>query len=129
MPTKEVLFHQENAPVHKSVVANAAVLDCGFELVNHLPYPLIWHPMQPQTCVPVYFHDEAAPPLVSFQGHFDSFFSTIALAKLPLLKSWITVQCECIFAEIKQSVYEKITFNGLPHKVKMQYVHFRSHTE
>ena len=36
--TKGVLFHQDNAPAHKSVVAMAAVRDCGFELVDHPPY-------------------------------------------------------------------------------------------
>ena len=36
---KGVLFHQDNAPAaHKSVVALAAVCDCGFELVDHPPY-------------------------------------------------------------------------------------------
>lgn len=35
---KGVLFHQDNASAHKSVVAMTAVRDCGFELVNHLPY-------------------------------------------------------------------------------------------
>ena len=35
---KGVLFHQDNAPAHKSVVAIAAVSDCGFELVDHPPY-------------------------------------------------------------------------------------------
>ena len=29
--TKGVLFHQDNAPAHKSVVAMAAVRDCVFE--------------------------------------------------------------------------------------------------
>ena len=33
-----VLFYQNNAPAHKSVVAMAAVRDCGFELVDHPPY-------------------------------------------------------------------------------------------
>ena len=33
-----VLFHQDNAPAHKSVVAMAAVHDCGFELVDHHPH-------------------------------------------------------------------------------------------
>ncbi|XP_052827628.1 histone-lysine N-methyltransferase SETMAR-like [Octopus bimaculoides] len=36
--TKGVLLHQDNAPVHKSVIARAAVNDCGFGLVDHLPY-------------------------------------------------------------------------------------------
>ncbi|GLD62679.1 histone-lysine N-methyltransferase SETMAR-like protein [Lates japonicus] len=36
--TKGVLFHQDNAAAHKSVVAMAAVRDCGFELVNDPPY-------------------------------------------------------------------------------------------
>ena len=30
-----VLFHQDNAPAHKSVVAMAAVCNCDFELVDH----------------------------------------------------------------------------------------------
>ena len=33
-----VLFHQDNSPAHKSVVAMAAVHDCDFELVDHPPY-------------------------------------------------------------------------------------------
>ena len=36
--TKGVLFHKDNVPVHKSVVAMAAVRECGFALVDHLPY-------------------------------------------------------------------------------------------
>ena len=36
--TKRVLFRLDNAPAHKSVVAMAAVCDCGFELVDHPPY-------------------------------------------------------------------------------------------
>ena len=36
--TKGVLFHQDNAPAHKSVVAMAAVRDCGFELVDRPLY-------------------------------------------------------------------------------------------
>ena len=36
--TKGVLFHQDNAPAHNSVVAMAAVHDCGFALVDHPPY-------------------------------------------------------------------------------------------
>ena len=35
---KGVLFHQDNAPAHKCVVAMAAECDCGFELVDHPPY-------------------------------------------------------------------------------------------
>ena len=35
---KRVLFHQDNAPAHKSVVAVAAVNDPAFELVDHPPY-------------------------------------------------------------------------------------------
>ena len=34
---KGVLFLQDNAPAHKSVVAMAAVHECGFELVDHAP--------------------------------------------------------------------------------------------
>ena len=36
--SKGVLFHQDNAPAHKPVVAMAVVRDCGFELVDHPPY-------------------------------------------------------------------------------------------
>ena len=32
------MFHNDNAPAHKSVVAMAAVHDCGFGLVDHPPY-------------------------------------------------------------------------------------------
>ena len=35
---KGVLFRQDNAPAHKSVVAVAVVRDCGFERVDHPPY-------------------------------------------------------------------------------------------
>ena len=35
--TKGFLFHQDNASAHKSVIAMAAVHDCGFELVDHSP--------------------------------------------------------------------------------------------
>ena len=37
--TKGVLLHQDNAPAHKSLVAMSAVHDCGFELIDHPPYP------------------------------------------------------------------------------------------
>ncbi|KAK3108393.1 hypothetical protein FSP39_007025 [Pinctada imbricata] len=36
---KGVLFHQDNAPVHKSVTAMAAIHDCGFNLIQYPPYP------------------------------------------------------------------------------------------
>ena len=32
------MFHQYNAPAHKSVIAMAAVRNCGSELVDHLLY-------------------------------------------------------------------------------------------
>ena len=35
---KGVLFHQDNAPAHKSAVTMAAVSGCGFELADHPPY-------------------------------------------------------------------------------------------
>ena len=43
-----MLFHQDNAPVHKSVIAMAAIHDCGFKLIEHPPYapdlaPLDFH--------------------------------------------------------------------------------------
>ena len=36
--TNGVLFYQDNAPAHKYVVAMLAMLDCGFEVVDHPPY-------------------------------------------------------------------------------------------
>ena len=36
--TKGAPFHQDNAPAQKSVVAMAAVCDCGLEQVDHPPY-------------------------------------------------------------------------------------------
>lgn len=33
-----VLFHQDNAPVHKAAIAMAAIQEAGFELVEHPPY-------------------------------------------------------------------------------------------
>ena len=33
-----MLFHQDNAPVHKSVIAMAAIHDCGFKLIEHPHY-------------------------------------------------------------------------------------------
>ncbi len=38
----------------------------------------------------------------------DLIFSAIAMAKLPLSKSWITVHCKCILEETVQFVSEKI---------------------
>jgi histone-lysine N-methyltransferase SETMAR len=35
---RRVLFHQDNAPVHKSSVAMAAIRDAGFEVLEHPPY-------------------------------------------------------------------------------------------
>ncbi|KAK3100612.1 hypothetical protein FSP39_022596 [Pinctada imbricata] len=36
--TKGALFLQDNAPVHKSVTAMAAIYDCSFNLIEHPPY-------------------------------------------------------------------------------------------
>lgn len=36
--SKEVLFHQKNAPAHTSFLSTAAVRDHEFELVDHPPY-------------------------------------------------------------------------------------------
>ena len=38
MLRRGVLFHQDNAPFHKSVVAMAAFHECGFELVQRQLY-------------------------------------------------------------------------------------------
>lgn len=38
--TKVYFFYQDHAPVQTSLVSMAVVRDCGFELVNHLPYSL-----------------------------------------------------------------------------------------
>ena len=32
------MFHQDNAFAHKSVTAMSTVHDCGFELIDYLPY-------------------------------------------------------------------------------------------
>ena len=45
---KGVLFHQDSAPAHKSVVAIAAMHDCGFELGDH-------HPCSPDLAPSDYF--------------------------------------------------------------------------
>ena len=34
---KGMLFHQDNALSHKSVITTAAINDCGFELIQHPP--------------------------------------------------------------------------------------------
>lgn len=36
--TRGVLFHQDNAPVHKSTIAMATIREQGFELLQHPPY-------------------------------------------------------------------------------------------
>lgn len=38
MLRRGVLFHQDNAPVHKARVSITAILESGFELVDHPPY-------------------------------------------------------------------------------------------
>ena len=38
MLRRSVLFHKNNAPAYKSVVAMAAIHECGFKLVQHPPY-------------------------------------------------------------------------------------------
>ena len=35
---KGMLFHRDNATAHMSVIAMAAINDCGFELMQHPPY-------------------------------------------------------------------------------------------
>lgn len=35
---KGVLFHQDNAPAHKSTVAMATIHHCGYKLIEHPPY-------------------------------------------------------------------------------------------
>ena len=36
--SKGLLFHQDNAPAHRSVITMAAINDCDFELIQHPPY-------------------------------------------------------------------------------------------
>lgn len=36
--TKGVIFHQDNAPAHKSAVVMAKIHECGFQLAEHPPY-------------------------------------------------------------------------------------------
>ena len=42
--TKGVLFHQDNAPVHKSGIVMAAIHDCGFKLIENPPYSPVLAP-------------------------------------------------------------------------------------
>ena len=42
--TKSVLFHQDNALAHNSVVAMSTVHDCGFKLTNIPSYSPDWGP-------------------------------------------------------------------------------------
>jgi len=35
---KKIIFHQDNAPVHKGVVAMGKLRDLGYELLGHPPY-------------------------------------------------------------------------------------------
>ena len=37
IPTKEVLFHQDNVPAHMLVMMMATIRACGLQLVSHLP--------------------------------------------------------------------------------------------
>ena len=64
--SKGVLFHQNNAPAHISVIAMAAISDCGFELIQHPPYS---HDLAPSD-----FHlfpNWKRPFLVHFQSDDD----------------------------------------------------------
>ncbi len=36
--SKAVLFHEDNSSIHNSVIAMAAIHECGFELIQHPPY-------------------------------------------------------------------------------------------
>lgn len=38
MKKKKILFHQDNAPCHKSLKTMAKLHELGFELLPHLPY-------------------------------------------------------------------------------------------
>ncbi|GIX91212.1 putative DD34D transposase [Caerostris darwini] len=44
---EKVIFHQDNAPVHKGALAMGKLRDLGYDLLGH-PFPppilLIWHP-------------------------------------------------------------------------------------
>ena len=42
--TRGVLFHQDNAPAHRSTLAMAAIQNCGFQLVNDPPYSPVLAP-------------------------------------------------------------------------------------
>jgi len=36
---KKIIFHQDNAPAHKSVLTMAKIKELQFELLEHPPYP------------------------------------------------------------------------------------------
>jgi hypothetical protein len=42
---KKIVFHQDNAPAHKIVLAMGKLRDLHYELLEHLPYSQIWFPL------------------------------------------------------------------------------------
>ncbi|UYV70254.1 hypothetical protein LAZ67_7002290 [Cordylochernes scorpioides] len=42
MLSRKVVYHQDNAPSHRSLQARATIYDSGFEFLPHAPYDLKW---------------------------------------------------------------------------------------
>ena len=113
-PQKGVLHHQENVPAHKSVVALAAMHDCGFKLVRiALLIFLVWQPFQFSTtdlcAMQEHFPGEASS--LSFCQLSRTFSLDLIFSAIPLANSWITVSCDCEYylgrnnAVIRKKIY------------------------
>ncbi|XP_030588657.1 histone-lysine N-methyltransferase SETMAR-like [Archocentrus centrarchus] len=84
--SKGVLFHRDNAPAHKSVLAMAAVRDCGFELIDHPPYSpdlapsdyFLFRNMKKHLSGKQYRTDDEVLSAVEdfFEGQVESFYTT-----------------------------------------------------
>jgi hypothetical protein len=45
---KKIIFHQDSAPAHKSVLAKGKLRDCTMNCWNIHPIPQIWFPLFPK---------------------------------------------------------------------------------
>jgi hypothetical protein len=45
LQNKKIIFHQDNAPAHKNVLAMGKLRDLHYDLLEHPPIPQIWFPL------------------------------------------------------------------------------------
>ena len=106
---KGALFHQDNAPTHKSVVAMAAVCDCGFEQVDHPPYySLDFAPSDNFLCPNIKTKSLSwwnRTPFFSFPGGSRNVSSTT------FQSPELLIQCGSIWKETMQLVSGKVEYN------------------